>query len=166
MFRTLVIRPVLSLPRKGFNGNTVLYYSFAILIFFGGVLMLLLVGGILSIQNEDPLNLFLNQSTELFLFGVLGAILIGSPFWLVPYIRKTLKQKNTIKVEVSHHSRNKIQVILNSLELLEASATTEDQILLIRQLRLHFLAMIDSLSEAVESDGQIMDYSDSLKARN
>jgi len=125
--------------------------------------MLLLVGGILSIENEDPLNLFLSESTELVLFLIMGLVLISSPFWLVPHLQRTIKKSNMMKVEVSHHSRNKAQAILGTLDLLEASATTKEQLLLIQNMRDYWIELIDSLSKVVENNGEAIDYPAAIK---
>src|SRR5215471_7329076 len=94
------------------------YYFLVAVVFASGIMMLLLVGGILSIQNEDPLNFFLNEQTELAIFSALGISLVSSPFWLIPYVRKILRRKQAIKLGVSHHVRNRAQEVLLSLEML------------------------------------------------
>jgi len=150
--------------RPDLDGSIIFYYFIVVVIFLGGVIMLLLTGGILSIQNEDPLNLFLNESTELAIFSITGVALISSPFWLVPYIRRTIRRKQEIKLGVSHHSRNRAQTILMALELLESTTgPSEEQLTLIRTAKSSCLAMIDSLSKVVESDGENIDYSLTMK---
>jgi hypothetical protein len=139
------------------------YYSILGLMFGGGVILLLLVGGILSIQADDPLNLILNEQTELTLFISVGIGLVTSPFWLVPYVSRILSRKQAIKIGINHHVRNRAQEILSYLEFLETSATTDEQLAIIRGAKASCFAMIESLSKVIQSDGDKIDYSLAMK---
>jgi hypothetical protein len=146
-------------PRAG----VALYRVMIALTFVGGAVLLLLVGGILSLQTEDPLNVVLNAQAELAIFGSIGVVLVTSPFWLVPYVRGIVRRKEAIKVGVSHHVRNRAQEVLLALELLETTAADADQLKMVRAAKESCYAMIASLSDVISSDGVAIDYSLAMK---
>lgn len=148
-------------PNLGF----LVYYLVIATIISGGAILLLLVGGILSIQREDPLNVFLNVQTELAIFSLIGIVLITCPLWLVPHIRSIIYRKQIIKLGVIHHSRNRAQEILFALDMLESEIEDENQITMIKNARASCFAMLESLESVIESDGENIDYSLVLKKR-
>lgn len=145
------------------NRDLVFYYAIATAIFAGGFVLLLLTVGVLNIHDTDPLNFILSSEEEYAIYLALSVALLAAPLWLTPYIRGILRRKQAIKVGVNHHVRNRAQVILLNLDILEAEAKTTEQREMVESARKSCYAMLESLSNVVDSDGDKIDYSLAMK---
>ena len=143
-----------------------------------GLFLLLLSGGILSLQDPGLIHDIGGSPIVEIAAAVAGVALASTPLWLLPYLSALRKRHHETSVILNHQVRNRLQEILGEAEILElhlsssemSSSLPEDlkleMLSSIRGIRNSSLALIDSLKGIAQSPQRgatEMDYSLAIK---